>query len=104
MRNEADRFVTCHGLTPTRSMPHPHCFMASARPWSCLRDGFPRPLAMRELRKCSSCPHWERRTFEDAKRDQLFEIWGVGDAVANHATFDEVRRELAMETWGVPVD
>jgi hypothetical protein len=104
MDNKADRFVTCHWLTPTRSMPHPHCFMASARPWSCLHDGFPRPLAMRELRKCSSCPRWERRTFEDAKRDQLFEIWGVGEAVVNHATFDEVRRELAMETWGVPVD
>jgi hypothetical protein len=28
MQNDADRFVTCHWLTLTRSMPHPHCFMA----------------------------------------------------------------------------
>jgi hypothetical protein len=104
MDNKADRFVTCHWLTPTRSMPHPHCFMASARPWSCLRDGYPRPLGMTELRRCSSCPRWERRTFDDARRDQLFEIWGVGDAVADHATFDEVSRGLAMEAWGVSVD
>jgi hypothetical protein len=59
---------------------------------------------MTELRQCSSCPHWEPRTFDDVRRDQLFEIWGVGDAVANHATFDEVSRGLAMEVWGVSVD
>src|SRR5262249_30101591 len=53
MDNMSD-VVTCHWLTPTRIMPHPYCFEAAVKPWSCLRDGYPRPLDMDELRQCGA--------------------------------------------------
>ena len=71
-----DGVVTCHWLTPTRIMPHPFCFEADARPWSCLRDGRPGPLNAAELRRCATCSRWESRTLDAVKRDLAFETWG----------------------------
>jgi hypothetical protein len=96
-----DNAVTCHWLTPTRIMPHPYGFEAGVRPWSCLRDGCPRPLDMSELRQCATCPRWEPRTFDATKRDLVFETWGVGIPIPERKTFDDVRRDLVLEAWGV---
>jgi hypothetical protein len=104
METTTEHVATCHWLTPTRFMPQPLCFMAGARPWSCLRDGYARPLSMSEFRQCASCARWELRTFDDVKRDLVFEAWGVGDEVTNHSTFDDVRRGLVMEAWGIGVE
>ena len=93
--------VTCHWLTPTRVMPSPYWFEAGVRPWSCLRDSYPRPLDASELHQCATCARWERRTFDSVKRDLVFEAWGVGDAVPVKTTFDDVRRRLVWEAWGV---
>jgi hypothetical protein len=95
-----DSAATCHWRTATRLMPKPYWFEAGIRPWSCLRDGEPRPLSMSELRQCATCPHWQPRTFEASKRDLIFEVWG-GVPVKEHRTFDDVRRELVFEAWGV---
>ena len=96
-----DNPVTCHWLTPTQALPHPYWFEAGVRPWSCIRDGCPRPLDTSELRQCATCPRWEPRTFEAAKRDLVYESWGVGIAVPESTTFDDVRRDLVLEAWGV---
>ena len=96
-----DHPVTCHWLTPTRIMPSPYWFEAGVRPWSCLRDGCPRPLDGNELHQCATCARWEPRTFDSVKRDLVFEAWGVGDAVQVSTTFDDVRRKLVLEAWGV---
>jgi hypothetical protein len=96
-----DRTVTCHWLTPTRGLPHPYSFEASVRPWSCLRDGSPRPLTGSEFCQCATCPRWEPRTFDATKRDLVFEAWGVGIPVPEHRTFDDVKRDLVAEAWGV---
>ena len=96
-----DTEVTCHWLTPTRVMPHPYWFEADARPWSCLRDGCPRPLTAGELHACATCARWEPRTFETAKRDLVYEAWGVGDEIPEPATFDGAKRDLVLEAWGV---
>jgi hypothetical protein len=93
--------VTCHWLTPTRLMPSPHCLEAAGRPWSCVRDGHPRPLDMGELHQCATCARWEPRTFDAVKRDLIFEAWGVGDAVQADMTFDDVKRKLVSEAWGI---
>ena len=93
--------VTCHWLTPTRLMGDPYTFEAEVRPWTCLRDGCPRPLSMTELHDCASCARWEPRTFESARRDLIFETWGPGDMAPRHRTYDEARREAVAETWGV---
>jgi hypothetical protein len=93
--------ATCHSLTPTRLMLHPYRLEADVKPWSCLRDGYPRPLDMGELRECRICPRWEPRTFDSTKRDLVFEAWGVGLPFPEHRTFDEVRRDLVLEAWGV---
>ena len=96
-----DNAVTCHWLTPTRIMPHPYWFEAGVKPWSCLRDSYPRPLDMSELRQCATCTRWERRTFDATKRDLVFETWGVGIPVPEHRTFDDEKRDLVLEAWGV---
>ena len=70
--------VTCHWLAPTRIMPHPLCFEADARPWSCLRDGRPRPM-----------------------NDLAFETWGIGIPLPAERTFDDRRRDVAWNTWRV---
>ena len=96
-----DNAVTCHWLTPTRLMPSTYALDAGVRPWSCLRDGYPRPLDLCELHQCATCARWEARTFDAVKRDLLFEAWGVGDAFQVHTTFDDVRRKLVWDAWGV---
>src|SRR5262249_427369 len=96
-----ENVVTCHWLTPTRLMPRPYWVEAGAKPWTCLRDGYPRPLNMRELDDCAACPRREGRGFDAAKRDMVFETWGVGAPFPEHRTFDEVRRDIVMETWGI---
>ena len=96
-----ENVVTCEWLTPTRLMPYPYGFDADVKPWSCIRDGCPRPLTMSELRECATCSRWEQRTFEASKRDLLFEAWGVGIPVPDHRTFDDARRALVLEAWGV---
>jgi hypothetical protein len=93
--------VTCEWLTPTRNLPHPYSFEANVRNWSCLRDSSPRPLDSSELCQCATCPRWEPRSFEAAKRDIVFETWGVGIPVPEHTAFDDVRRDLVLEAWGV---
>jgi hypothetical protein len=100
--NAAENFVTCHWLTPTRIMPHPFSFEAGEKPWACLRDGRPRPLTCHELHECANCPRWEARTFDDVRRDLVFETWGVGIDIPARRTFEDARRELAWETFGVP--
>jgi hypothetical protein len=90
----------CQWCTPTRLMTKPYWFEAGTRPWSCLRDGAPRPLSMSELRQCATCPRWQPRTFDAAKRDLIFEAWGGAPAPV-HRAFDNVRRDLVFEAWGV---
>jgi hypothetical protein len=93
--------VTCHWLTPTRIMPHPYGLEAAVKPWSCLRDGYPRPLDMVELGQCASCARWEPRSFEAVKRDLVFEVWGTGNQMERPRTFDDAKRDLVLEAWGV---
>jgi hypothetical protein len=93
--NEA---VTCHWLTPTWLMPAPYRTEAAVRPWSCLRDDCVRPV---DLAECDGCSRWERRTFESARRDLIFETWGTGDFMMKPRSFDEARRQLVLDTWGV---
>jgi hypothetical protein len=81
-------------------MPKPYWLEAGVRPWSCLRDGEPRPLSMSELHQCATCPRWQPRTFDAAKRDLMFECWGGAPAL-DRRVFEEVRRDLLFETWGV---
>jgi hypothetical protein len=97
----ADSAVTCHWLTPTRLMPRPHSLAAGARPWTCLRSGSPRPLDMNELEQCAACSRWEARTFDDTRRDLVFETWGVGIPASSPKTYDEARRDIVLEAWGV---
>jgi hypothetical protein len=92
--------VTCHWLTPTRILPHPFSFEAGAKPWTCLRDEMPHAMCSEELEKCATCPHWQARTLDDAKRDITYETWGVGIDVPER-TFEDARRELAWNTFGV---
>jgi hypothetical protein len=96
-----DGVVTCHWLTPTRIMPHPFCFEADASPWSCLRDGRPRPLNAAELSRCATCSRWESRTLDATKRDLVFETWGVGIPLPAERTFEDGRRDVVRATWGV---
>jgi hypothetical protein len=98
--SSTDRDVTCHWLTPTRGLPHPYSFEASVKPWSCLRDGSPRPLDDSRSCQCATCPHWEPRSFDATKRDLVFEAWGVGIPVPEHRAFDDVKRDLVSEAWG----
>jgi hypothetical protein len=93
--------ATCFWLTPTAHLPHPYSFDAIDHPWSCLRDGPPRPLDFNDLHACATCARWEPRTFESAKRDLVFEAWGVGIPVPRPCTFDDVKRDLVLEAWGV---
>jgi hypothetical protein len=96
-----DAAVTCHWLTPTRILPAPYSHEAATRTWSCMHDTHPRPLSERELLECRNCPQWQARMFDAAKRDLIFETWGVGMTVPERATFDEVKQDLVMEAWGV---
>jgi hypothetical protein len=96
-----DHIPPCYWLTPTHVMPHPYGLDAGLKPWTCLRSGCPRPLTDGELRSCATCPEWEARTFDAAKRDTVFETWGVGIPIPEERTYDEVRRELVWQTWGV---
>jgi hypothetical protein len=93
--------VTCQWLTPTRLMPYPYGFDEKAKPWSCIRDGCPRPLTPSELRECATCPRWELRTFDATRRDLVFEAWGTGIVVPEPTAFDDVKRALVLEAWGV---
>jgi hypothetical protein len=98
---KVNELVTCHWLSPTRIMPHPVWFEASARPWACMRDGYPRPLTECELAACAKCPRWEPRTFDSAKRDLVFETWGVGADGCPRATYDDARRGHLLDAWGM---
>lgn len=98
--DRTDEIATCHWLTPTRLMPHPYGYESHERPWTCLRDGYPRPLDMSEFHQCAACARWEPRTFDDERRDLVFEAWG-GVSVPEHRSFDEARRDLVLEAWGV---
>jgi hypothetical protein len=91
----------CHWLTPTRLMPHPYGVDQDARPWSCVRDGSPRPLTSNELHECATCPRWEVRTFEAKRRDLVFEAWGIGIPIPEPTAFEDVKRRLVSEAWGV---
>jgi hypothetical protein len=93
--------VTCHWLTPTRIMPHPFCYEAAEKPWTCLRDGRPRALTCGELVDCAHCARWEPRTMDDAQRDLAYETWGVGIRVPEERNMTDARKELAWETFGV---
>jgi len=97
----AENPITCKWLTPTRLMPYPYGFSDEAKPWSCIRDGCPRPLTSDELRDCATCPRWELRTFDATRRDLVFEVWGVGIPVPEPTTFDDVKRALVLDAWGV---
>ena len=97
----ASNHTTCYWLTPTRLMPEPYRFAANTRPWSCVRDGYPRPLSACELASCEGCARWERRTFDAARRDLVVEAWGGFEMPPNPETFDDVRRDLVHEAWGV---
>jgi hypothetical protein len=92
--------VTCFWLTPTRILPHPFSFDAGTRPWSCVRNGCPRPLNADELHQCAVCARWEPRTLDATKRDLAFETWGVGIELPER-TFDDARRDVAWETFGI---
>jgi hypothetical protein len=81
-------------------MPQPYWLDAGVHPWSCLRDGRPRPLSLTELGQCATCPRWEPRTFDAVKRDLVFEVWG-GVPVPERKTFEDVKRDLVCEAWGV---
>jgi hypothetical protein len=50
---------TCRWATPTILLAAPFWFEAEACPWSCLRNGKPRPLPTTEA--CRACPRWEAR-------------------------------------------
>jgi hypothetical protein len=99
-----ENLVTCQWLTPTRLMPYPYGFDANDKPWSCIRDLCPRPLTQGELQECATCPRWEPRTFDAARRDLVFEAWGIGIAVPKPTTFDDVKRALMLDSWGVGCD
>jgi len=92
--------TNCEWRTATRLMPTPYWFEADVRPWSCVREGEPRPLSLSELRQCATCPRWQARTFDATKRDLVFEAWG-GAPVPEHRVFDDTRRDLLFEAWGV---
>ena len=98
--NSPDNAVSCHWLTPTRLMPQPYWLDASVRPWSCLRDGCPRPLSLAELHACATCPRWKARTFDATKRDLMFETWGVGIPLPERQTFEDRRRGLDVGSVG----
>ena len=89
-----DNAATCHWRTATRLMPTPYWFEAGVRPWSCLREGTPRPLSMSEVRQCATCPHWQPRTFEASKRDLI--VRGVGRRSCRGAENPSTRSD---ETW-----
>jgi hypothetical protein len=93
--------ANCYWQTPTRLMPEPYRFAANTRPWSCVRDGYPRPLSDCELESCARCPRWEPRTFDAVRRDLMVETWGGCDMTPHPETFDEVRHDLVYEAWGV---
>lgn len=94
--------ANCYWHTPTRFMPEPYRFAANTRPWSCVRDGYPRPLSACELASCAACARFEPRTFDAARRDLVVEAWGGCDFVPNALNaFDDVRRDLVREAWGV---
>jgi hypothetical protein len=94
--------TTCHWLIPTRILPHPFSFEVDAKPWACLRDDIPRTMCREELAKCVTCPRWEARSLDDAKRDIAFEAWGVGIELPERS-FEDARRQLAWDAFGVKV-
>lgn len=96
-----DNSVTCYWLTPTRIMPHPFSYEAEAKPWTCLRDGRPRPMDAGERSQCAACPRWEPRTLDATSRDLAFETWGVGISLSEDRTLDDTRRDVLWETWGL---
>jgi hypothetical protein len=101
METTTNNAVTCHWLIRTRIMPEPYRVEALTRPWTCLRDGYPRPLDARELCDCAACVRREPRTFETAKRDLVIEAWGGAEVCAKEPAYDEARRIEVLRTWGV---
>jgi len=93
--------VICQWLTPTRNMPEPYRVEALTRPWSCIRDGYPRPLNPQELCDCATCARREPRTFEAARRDLVSEAWGGAELSAHEPGYDEARRIEILRAWGV---
>jgi len=98
---DTDNLVTCHWLTPTHLMADPYRFESEECPWTCLRDGYPRPLTGAELCRCAACARWEPRTYDSAARDLIFEAWGTGDMPMKPRSYDEARHDMVMEAWGV---
>jgi len=49
----------CRWAVPTLFLPLPDWLDAWNRPWSCRRDGPPRPLESTEC--CCDCPRWQTR-------------------------------------------
>lgn len=99
--NAAEHPEMCHWLSPTWLMPHPASLKEASRPWSCLRDGYPRPLSANEFEQCAECARWEPRTFDAVKRDLIFEAWGTGELPTPNRSFDEAKHDLVLEAWGV---
>ncbi len=97
----AEHAELCHWLSPTWLMPPPASLEAGSRPWSCLRDGSPRPLSAIELAQCAECARWEPRSFETTRRDLIFEAWGAGGFAPTDRPFDAARHDLILEAWGV---
>lgn len=50
--------ASCRWATPTLFVAAPVWYVAEEYPWTCLRDGVPRPLATTEA--CEECPRWEQ--------------------------------------------
>jgi hypothetical protein len=51
--------ANCKWARPTLQEPTPVWLAAEDRPWTCERDGTPRPLESTEA--CADCPHWAER-------------------------------------------
>jgi hypothetical protein len=47
----------CRWGRMTLFLPYPFWLSSESCPWSCVRDGSPRPLETTEI--CLTCPRWE---------------------------------------------
>jgi hypothetical protein len=56
---ERDQTQLCRWTKPTLLLPFPFWLDSESSPWSCLRDGPPRPLETTAV--CRTCPRWETR-------------------------------------------
>jgi hypothetical protein len=56
MESPKHHAANCKWARPTLQEPNPIWLAAEERPWSCERDGTPRPLESTE--PCEDCPEW----------------------------------------------